>query len=159
MTKYRLSLPKVAAILLGTLAVTAVAQEYRDPFEGMGRLKRLLRGAELTQAQLAQVVDIRNASREQEEQLSDSMRTLRDQFDEKFTSTAPLDVAALTALHEQVEQIAAVRDRVGFENMLKIRALLQPEQLARVDETHQRMTGLDAEMQSLPPTIAGDSSR
>jgi Spy/CpxP family protein refolding chaperone len=87
------------------------------------------------------------------------LKSVRAQFDDKFTSTGQLDVGALTALHEEAEKIAAQRDKLGFEDMLKVRALLTPEQLARVDETHQRVESLDAELQSLEPTIAGESGK
>jgi Spy/CpxP family protein refolding chaperone len=159
MTVRKWSLAAAAVVLLGAMAVTAVADEHCDPFEGMGRLKRLLRGAELTQDQVSQIFQLRGASRAEDEQLAETLKSVRAQFDDKFTSTGQLDVGALTALHEEAEKIAAQRDKLGFEDMLKVRALLTPEQLARVDETHQRVESLDAELQSLEPTIAGESGK
>jgi Spy/CpxP family protein refolding chaperone len=149
----------VAGALLAAVAVTAVAGEHWDPFDGLGRLKWLLKGAELSPDQVAQVVALRSASHPQEDQLSEALKTVRDQFDANFTSTGPLDVQGLTALHEQMLSVGAERDRLSFQTWLKIRALLTSDQIARVDETHQRVTSLDAEREALPPAIAGESDR
>jgi hypothetical protein len=62
MTARKLGL-SVAVFLLAAMAVTAVADEHCDPFEGMGHLKWLLRGAELTQGQVSQILELRGASR------------------------------------------------------------------------------------------------
>lgn len=148
-----------AVTLLAAVAVTAVAGEHCDPFDGLGRLKWLLKGAELSPDQVAQVVAVRSAGHPEEDQLAEALKTVRDQFDAKFTSTGQLDVQGLTALHEQMLSVGAERDRLNFQTWLKVRALLTSDQLARVDETHQRVTSLDAEREALPPTIAGESDR
>ncbi len=148
-----------AALVLAVGALTAVAGEQCDPFDGLGRLKWLLKGAELTPDQVNQVFALRGASRQDDEQLSDSLKSLRNQFDEKFTSTGQLDVEGLTALQNQILEVQAQRDRLDFQTMLKVRALLTSDQLARVDETHQRVVSLDAERDALPTTIAGEGGR
>jgi Spy/CpxP family protein refolding chaperone len=149
----------LGAAVLAAMAMTAVAGEHCDPFDGMGRLKWLLKGAELTPDQVSQVFALRGASRQDDQQLSDNLKSLRNQFDEKFTSTGQLDVQGLTALQEQILQVGAQRDQLNFQTMVKVRALLTSDQLARVDETHQRVVSLDAEKEALPPTIAGEGDR
>ncbi len=108
-------------LLAGGVATAAKAEEPKeltDPFQGMGNPKRELRGAELTDAQLAEILDFRKATTwEREKQVTKECHDLWDQFDDLYMSAAPLDVAKATALAERATKLA------GEEEVLKARVM------------------------------------
>jgi Spy/CpxP family protein refolding chaperone len=153
----------LTALFLGMVPLVAIAQELSDPFEAMYNPKKLLRGAKLTEAQLAQIRELRKATRPQERAIEAQMQTLNAKFADLFTSEGPIDGGALIALSEQLDRLDLQLDQLKVPNMLKIRALLTPEQLHRVSQTHQTIKSLEeqkrlieSQRKALDPTVAGE---
>jgi Spy/CpxP family protein refolding chaperone len=161
-------------LLIGVLVVlpaVAWAEDLKDPFEAMYSPKRLLRGAALTEAQLAQIRELRRAGRPQEKAIEKEIETLGDEFKDSFTSEAPLDAAHFASVLQRMDRLNEELDRLKVVNMLKIRALLTREQLASVARAHQKMKDierrtkeiedlkrdLDSQRRALGPTIAGEN--
>jgi Spy/CpxP family protein refolding chaperone len=145
---------------LGFLLVmsgAAWAEEPRDPFEGMQTPKRMLRGAMLSETQVAQIRELRKTQWAEDKQLQAKLKTLWEQLDEKLTAGGPADTAELTALEDECEELQAESNRGKFKIMLQVRALLTAEQLRRVAQTHQKERSLNAQLRGLEPTIAGEA--
>jgi Spy/CpxP family protein refolding chaperone len=147
---------KLSALGVCLLAAMPIrAETHHDPFEGMQNPKQLLRGASLTEAQVAKIRELRQNQWEQEKEIQTKMSALWSQFEDKFTREGPVDVAELTSIEEQFEQLQARSERAKFMVMLLMRSLLTPEQVSRVSQTHQKVKDLSAQARALEPTIAG----
>ena len=140
-------------------AVPARAEEPRDPFEAMQSPKRLLRGAMLSETQVAQIRELRKTQWAEDKQLQAKLKTLWEQLEEKLTSSGPVDAAELTALEDEAEQLQVESNRGKFKVLLQMRALLTVDQLRRVALTHQKEKSLNAQLRGLEPTIAAESER
>jgi Spy/CpxP family protein refolding chaperone len=138
-------------------AMPARAEPQRDPFEGMQNPKHLLRGASLTETQVAKIRELRKKQWDEEKEIQTKMSALWSQFDEKFTVDGPIDAAELSSIEQQFEQLQARSERAKFMVMLQIRELLTAEQLTRVSQTHQKLKDLNAQMRALAPTVAGEN--
>lgn len=165
---------KTFAILAGIVCLTAgVARadypdELTDPFYAMQNPKRLLRGAELTDAQVAEILRVRRTTEwEREKQVVKERDELWRQFDELYAGTAAaLDEQKLLELFEKAQKLTAEEERLKAQVMIKMRALLTPEQLKRVVETHravrlmeQAREELETGRKALPPTIASEQAK
>jgi Spy/CpxP family protein refolding chaperone len=151
--------------LAGGVTTAAKAEEPKeltDPFHGMWNPKQLLRGADLTDAQMAEILDFRKATTwEREKTVMKECQDLWDQFDDLYMSAAPLDVAKATALADRASKLAAEGDVLKAQVMFRMRSVLTPEQLKRVLATHQTIKSLDAQIKdleaqkkALEPTVA-----
>jgi Spy/CpxP family protein refolding chaperone len=149
----------LTALLVSAASAPALAEEHSDPFEGMQNPKRLLRGAMLTEAQLVQIRELRRSQWEQEKELQAKLKAIWEQFDDKFTSTEPLDQAALISLYERGQELQAQSEHAKLLVMIQMRALLAPDQLARVSEAHQKTKLLNGQLRELPATVAAESGR
>ncbi len=148
----------LTALLVATSA-RALAEEHSDPFEAMQNPKRLLRGAMLTEAQVAEIRELRKSQWEQEKEIQTKLKAIWEQWDDKFTSTEPLDQAALISLYEHGQELQAQSEHGKLLVALQIRALLTPEQLSRVSEAHQKTKLVNSQLRELPATIAAESGR
>jgi Spy/CpxP family protein refolding chaperone len=148
------SLTLLVAVLLS--AAPAFGDRLKDPFEGMYNPKRLLRGAELTPAQLDAIRAIREPTRAQEREIEKRIDALNTQFAQMYTADKPLDAAEFTRLVDELGELNAQLDRMKAANMVKIRALLTPEQLHRVAAVRQTLFDLEAQKRAIPPTVEGE---
>ena len=146
----------VTAVLCFAFAFPAMAQELKDPFEGMSAARRLLRGARLTDSQVQQIRDLRAPTRAQEKEIEKQIDALYAQFDDLYTGTAPVDRMAELALLDEWGALRVELDHMKTETMLKIRELLTPEQASRVAQVHLRVKAMDAEKKAFDPTIASE---
>lgn len=156
----------LAVLLLaaGTLsAARAQAPPHRPgPYEpgmrwGMGRpdgeLSLMIRAGNLTADQQAKVRAILSAHRAATRPLIDQLRQAQQELGAKLL--APGQVQA-GDLQPQLERISRLRDQLAQDSLqaaLEVRAVLTPEQLARVAQTKERLSLLREEMRQLlqPP--------
>jgi Spy/CpxP family protein refolding chaperone len=166
----RMILLGFAVVFAGGLTTAAKADEPKeltDPFQGMGNPKRELRGADLTEAQMAEILDFRKATTwEREKQVTKECHELWQQFDELYLSAAPLDEAKAMSLAERAEKLSAEEELLKARVMLKMRSVLTPAQMKRVLDTHQKMKELDAQRdaleaqkKALEPTVASERGK
>jgi len=109
----------------------------------------LLRGANLTSDQKAQVQQIMANHRATFRDLFSQLRATQDQMANKLFSAGRLQEADLAP---QVQQIAQLRNQLAEEGLrvvLEIRGVLTPEQLAKASQLKSQMQSLHSQMRSL----------
>jgi Spy/CpxP family protein refolding chaperone len=112
-------------------------------------LPLLLRGANLTADQKAQVQQIMANHRATFRDLFSQLRAAQDQMASKLFSAGRLQEADLAS---QVQQIAQLRNQLAEEGLrvvLEIRGILTPEQLAKASQLKSQMQSLHSQMRSL----------
>ena len=112
-------------------------------------LPLLLRGANLTPDQKAQVQQIMANHRAILRDLFSQLRAAQDQMANKIFSTGKLQE---TDLAPQAQQIAQLRNQLADEGLrvvLEIRGILTPEQLAKASQLKSQMQSLHSQMRSL----------
>jgi Spy/CpxP family protein refolding chaperone len=112
-------------------------------------LPLLLRGANLTSDQKAQVREIMANHRETFRNLFSQLRIAQDQMANKLFSAGRLQQ---TDLAPQIQQIAQLRNQLaeeGLKVVLEIRDILTPEQLAKASQLKAQMQSLHSQMRSL----------
>ena len=112
-------------------------------------LPLVLRHANLTADQQAQVHAIMDAQHQNLQALFKQLQAANNQLADKLF--APGAVQA-TDLAPQVQQITQLRQQLmeqGLKTALAIRAILTPDQLAKVSQLKARMEKLQAEMRSI----------
>jgi Spy/CpxP family protein refolding chaperone len=112
-------------------------------------LPLLLRAANLTPDQKAQVRQIMANHRVTLQELFNQLRATQDQMANKLFSTGRLQEADLAP---QVQQIAQLRNQLADEGLrvvLEIRGVLTPEQLAKASQLKSQMLSLQSQMRSL----------
>jgi Spy/CpxP family protein refolding chaperone len=155
MTKYVILLAGLAFASFGAGSLQAQAGEV----PGMGRmmhgdspammLRMVLKQAGLTPDQQNQVRQIMQAEHQSLRTLFTQLQAANNQLADKLFG--PGNVQA-TDLAPQVQQVMQLRQQLmeqGVKTALAIRAVLTPEQLAKVAQTKDRIEKLQAEMQSL----------
>ncbi|MHB8420830.1 MAG: periplasmic heavy metal sensor [Myxococcales bacterium] len=121
--------------------------------EGMAGLRLLLRAANLTPDQRNEVHDIMKSCHPQIRQLHEQMRALHEQIADKLTGAAPVTLADLAPLQQQLESLRSQMEQQHLKTALQIRALLTPAQLAQVASMHQKVRALHQQERELlgPP--------
>lgn len=112
-------------------------------------LPLLLRAANLTPDQKAQVRQIMANHRVTLRELLNQLRAAQDQMANKLFSTGRLQEADLAP---QVQQIAQLRNQLAEEGLrvvLEIRGVLTTEQLVKASQLKSQMQSLQSQMRSL----------
>jgi Spy/CpxP family protein refolding chaperone len=120
---------------------------------GDGELWLMIRAANLTPEQQTRVRAILSAHRATARPLIEQLRQAQQELGGKLL--APGQVQA-TDLQPQLQRIGQLRDQLAQDSAgaaLEVRAVLTPEQLARVVQTKERLRQLREEMRQLmqPP--------
>jgi Spy/CpxP family protein refolding chaperone len=155
MTKYVLLLAGLAFASLGAAPLQARAGEG----PGMGRmmhgdspammLRMVLRQAGLTPDQQNQVRQIMQTEHQSLRTLFAQLQAANNQLADKLFAPGNVQAADLTPQVQQVMQLRRQLMEQGVKTALAIRAVLTPEQLAKVAQTKDRIERLQVEMQSL----------
>jgi Spy/CpxP family protein refolding chaperone len=118
--------------------------------EGTGMaLPMLLRGANLTADQKAQVQQIMTNHRTTFRDLFGQLRAAQDQMANRLFASGKLQEADLAP---QVEKISQLRNQLAEEGLrvvLEIRGILTPEQLAKASQLKSQMESLHGQMRNL----------
>jgi Spy/CpxP family protein refolding chaperone len=112
-------------------------------------LHMLIKQANLTPDQQNQVHKIMEADHQSLRTLFTQLQAANNQLADRLFAPGPVQPADLAP---QVQQIAQLRQQLmeqGVKTALAVRAVLTPQQLAKVAETKDRMQKLQAEMRSL----------
>jgi Spy/CpxP family protein refolding chaperone len=158
---------RIAVVLVVALAGAAFADsaDLKDPFEGMYNPKRMLRGAQLTEAQVEQIRQLRKPQRAAERAVEKELEVTWAEFEDKLLADGALDLAALAALHDKGTRLNAQLDQMKVTNLYKMRDLLTKQQLASVRqarqelrELEQKSKELEAKKRALPATIAAENA-
>jgi Spy/CpxP family protein refolding chaperone len=112
-------------------------------------LMMALKQANLTSDQQTQVHQIMAANFTQAQPLLQQLHTVHDQIADKLLSTGPVSAADIAPLQNQESQIHQQLDQQMLASALQIRALLTPEQLARVADLHTKLKALREQIHAL----------
>ena len=112
-------------------------------------LPMLLRGAHLTPDQESRVKAIVEAHRATFRSVSEQLRTAQEEMASKLLGTAAVKADDLAPAVQRIAQLREQLLREAMATALEVRAVLTPEQIAKVAQTHERMKQLRAEMRAL----------
>jgi|SRR5579862_3044356 len=153
----------VAGVLI---AASASGQPSMDemsmPSHGHGAMKHmggmgggdehfmmLLRSANLSAAQHAQVRQILKSEREQMKSVYAGFHAVHEQIAEKLFAPGGLTAADLAPLEQKAVHYQQQIDRNMIETALAIRNVLTAEQLSRLSQVHQQLQSLHQQIRSL----------
>jgi Spy/CpxP family protein refolding chaperone len=153
----------LAALLLVSLGSTRLLAQPMGPppmMKGMGHgpmfgdspammLPLVLRHADLTPDQQAQIHKIMEADHENLRALFKQLQTANDRLTDKLFAPGAVQASDLTPQVQQIMQLRQQLMEQGVKTALAIRAVLKPEQLAKVSQLKDRMQKLQAEMHSV----------
>jgi Spy/CpxP family protein refolding chaperone len=112
-------------------------------------LPLLIRGANLTADQQAQIRQIMANHRATFRDLLSQLRASQDQMANKLFSTARLQEADLAPYVQQISQLRNQLAEEGLRVVLQIRGVLTPEQLAKASQLKSQMDSLHSQIRSL----------
>jgi Spy/CpxP family protein refolding chaperone len=150
----------VSALLLAAAAAPTFAQApgreagMRNGGRGDGELWLMIRAAQLTPEQQTKVRAILSAHRASARPVIEQLRQAQQELGSKLLAPGSVQAADL---QPQLQRIGQLRDQLAQDSAnaaLEVRAVLTPEQLARVAQTKDRLKQLREEMRQLmqPPT-------
>jgi hypothetical protein len=114
-----------------------------------GAFMKSLRAANLTADQKTKIHDAFKANWEQKEALVKQMRSIHQQIDAKLLGPGAVTAADIAPLQAQEQKVREQIAQQNLDTVLKIRGLLTPDQLKRMNEVHQKMASLRAQMKAL----------
>ncbi len=155
MTKYAIAVTAAALISFG--AVPLQAQPMGGPpMGGMMHgdspaimLRMVLKQANLTSEQQDQVRKIMEADHQSLRALFTQLQAANNQVAEKLFAPGAVQAADLVPLVQKVTQLRQQLMEQGVKTALAIRAVLTPQQLAKVAQVQARLEQLQAEMRSI----------
>lgn len=154
----------LAAVIVSALLLAAAAPVFaqapgresgmRNGGRGDGELWLMIRAAQLTPEQQTKVRAILSAHRASARPVIEQLRQAQQELGSKLLAPGSVQAADL---QPQLQRIGQLRDQLAQDSAnaaLEVRAVLTPEQLARVAQTKDRLKQLREEMRQLmqPPT-------
>lgn len=149
----------LAGLLAGVLLLAAVGpalaqspgreSSMRGGGRADGELWLMIRAANLTPEQQTRVRAILSAHRASARPLIEQLRQAQQELGTKLLAPGPVQAADL---QPQLQRIGQLRDQLAQDSAsaaLEVRAVLTPEQLARVAQTKDRIKQLREEMRQL----------
>jgi Spy/CpxP family protein refolding chaperone len=112
-------------------------------------LHMVLRQADLTPDQRTQVQKIMEADHQNLRTLFAQLQAANSQLAEKLLAPGTVQAADLAPQVQQITQLRQQLMEQGVKTALAVRAVLTPQQLAKVAKTKDRMEKLQAEMRSI----------
>ena len=118
----------------------------------------LLKSANLTTAQHAQVRQILESDHAQMKPVMKQFHALHEQIAGKLLATGPLSASDLAPLTKQAFKLQQQLDQNMIDTALAIRNVLTPEQIARLAQVHQQLSNLHQQIKSLMGPEQGDTN-
>ena len=112
-------------------------------------LPLLLRGADLTDQQKAQIKTIMTSRRGTLRPLFQQLRAAHEELATKLLTPGEVQAGDLTPQLQQIAQLREQLSQEGLAVMLGVRKVLTPEQLAKASQRRERMQALSQEMRGL----------
>jgi Spy/CpxP family protein refolding chaperone len=116
---------------------------------GEGELALMIRAANLTPGQQTRVREILSAHRASARPVVEQLRTAQTELGNKLLAPGSVQAADLQPLLQRIGQLRDQLARDSATAALEVRAVLTPEQLARVAQTRERLSRLREEMRQL----------
>jgi Spy/CpxP family protein refolding chaperone len=116
-----------------------------------------LKAANLTADQKAKIHDAFKANRSQREALLKQLHSIHQQVDAKLLGPGAVTAADIAPLQEQAVKVRQQIAQQNLDMVLKIRGMLTPDQLKRMNQMHQKMASLRDQMRALWQSSAAPS--
>jgi len=149
----------VGLLLAGVLPAVARAEPPGPgPLMGPGRmfgdrgammLPLILKRAKLTPEQNQQVQKIMQTDRDTLRGLSRQLEAANDQLADKLFAPGKVEIGDLKPQVQQISQLRQQLMEQGLKTALAVRAVLTPEQLAKVNQLKDQLRKLHTEMRSI----------
>lgn len=117
----------------------------------------LLKSANLTAAQHAQVRQILQSEHAQSKPLMKQFHALHEQIAGRLLATGPLNASDLAPLTKQATKLQQQLNQNMIDTALAIRNVLTPEQINRLAQVHQQLANLHKQIQTLMGPEQGDA--
>ncbi|HEY5046761.1 MAG TPA: periplasmic heavy metal sensor [Rhizomicrobium sp.] len=130
------------------MGMTAMGGHAMDGMHG-GSFLMLLKSANLTSAQQAQVRQILQSDQGQMRTLGQQLHALHEQIAEKLLGTGRVTDSDLKPLVQHLSSIQQNLSENMVDTALAIRGVLTPEQLNRLAQVHAQLQSLHSQIQSL----------
>jgi ferredoxin-NADP reductase len=108
-----------------------------------------LQAAHLSADQQKQVNQIVQSNHSQTAPLIDQLESVHKQIADKLLAPGAVSAGDLALLENRAAQLDAQIQQQALNASLQVRALLTPDQVARMAQFHQKMAALQAQMKSL----------
>ncbi len=108
-----------------------------------------MQAAHLSADQQKQVNQILQSNRSQTIPLIQQLEAVHGQIADKLLAPGTISASDLAPLEEQAAQLDAQIQQQALDASVQIRALLTPDQVARMAQFHRKMFALQAQMRSL----------
>ena len=131
---------------------------HRGMGGGDSHFMMLLRSANLTSAQHAQVREILQSEGAQMKAVYQGMHAVHEQLAAKLLRPGALTAADLAPLEQKVAHYQEQIDRNMVDTALAIRNVLTPEQITRLAQVHQQLESLHAQIRNLMGPEGEESS-
>jgi Spy/CpxP family protein refolding chaperone len=131
---------------------------HMDGMQGDSHFMMLLRSANLTPSQHAQVRQILKDEKAQMQSVSDGFHAVHEQIAAKLLGNGPLTAADLVPLEQKAVRYQQQIDRDMIDTALAIRNVLTAEQIARLAQVHQQLQSLHAQLRNLMGSDADEPS-
>jgi periplasmic protein CpxP/Spy len=139
---------------ISAFPTVAGAQPSGPPTLGAGSalplpLLIVLRKVDLTSDQQAKLRQIMEASFKTTQPLLKQLHTIHDQIADKLLSSGAVTASDIAPLQQQENAIHQSLDQQMLSTALQIRGLLNPDQLAKAAELHNKLKSTIAQMDSI----------
>jgi hypothetical protein len=108
-----------------------------------------MNAAHLTADQQKQVNQILQSNHSETFPLIQQLQAVHEQIANKLLAPGTISASDLAPLEEQAAQLDGRIQQQALNASVQIRALLTPDQVARMAQFHQKMSALQAQMKSL----------
>ena len=108
-----------------------------------------LRAADLTPTQQNQMRMIMDSGRQQSDAEMRQLHSIHQQIADKLLGTAPVSEADLAPLAQQATLVDQQVQQQWLKTALRVRALLTPDQLTRMNAFHHQVTAINAQIEAL----------
>jgi Spy/CpxP family protein refolding chaperone len=113
------------------------------------RFLMLLKSANLTQAQEAQVRLILNSNRTQMRSLHQQLQSLHEKISDKLLGPGTVAASDLKPLIDKASHIEATLNQSMADTALSIRNILTPAQVAKLADVHAKLNSIHKQIQGL----------
>lgn len=108
-----------------------------------------LRAADLTPAQQDKMRQILDSGREQTDASTRQLHAIHQQIADKLLGTAPVSEADLAPLAQRASQVDQEMQQQWLMTALRVRAMLTPDQLTRMNAFQHQVTAINAQIEAL----------
>jgi Spy/CpxP family protein refolding chaperone len=132
-------------------AQTASAQGMGQHGMGMhgSPFLSLLKSANLTSEQKAQVHQIMQSDAEPLRQLHQQFQALHEQIAQKLLSQGSVSASDLKPLMAQATQLQQQMEENTLDTALSIRSVLTPQQISKLAQVHQQLANMHKQLQNI----------